>query len=94
MSKFSQYIKEEHYRPNEKEENTIKEDNINDMIEYYGNMSTDQLMSEFLKASKKKKQEGGLSDEECSRLTSALSPYLNDEQKETMLKLLEKSKNV
>lgn len=94
MSKFSQYIKEEHYKPNEKEESTIKEGNINDMIEYYGNMDADQLMSEFLKASKKKKQEGGLSDEECSKLTTALSPYLNNEQKETMLKLLERGRNV
>lgn len=94
MSKFSQFIKEEHQKPYEEKSQNIDESNIQDMIEHYGKMSTEQLMTEFLKASKKKKQEGGLSDDECDRLTNALSPYLNSEQKETMSKLLERGKNV
>lgn len=94
MSKFSQFIKEEHPKTNARIVESADENNIQDMLETYSKMSTEQLMSEFLKASKKKKEEGGLSDEECEKLTNALSPYLNTKQKDAMLKLLEKGKNV
>lgn len=94
MSKFSEYIQSEHDKPAKQDAQKIKENNVQDMLDYYGQMDSTQLMAEFLKASKKKKEQGGLDDEECEKLTNALSPYLNAEQKETMLRLLERSKNV
>lgn len=94
MSKFSQFIQEEHHKPTDTPNKSIDENNIQEMLDYYSQMSSDQLMTEFLKASKKKRAEGGLDENECQRLTDALSPYLNEAQKETMSKLLETGKNV
>lgn len=93
MSKFSDYIKEEHTTINQINKEKIDENNITNLLEKYSSLSHDQLMSEFVKASKKKKEEGGLSDGECEKLTNALSPYLNDQQKSMMASLLQRGKN-
>lgn len=94
MSKFSEYTKTSQPKNSNVKNKKMEQGDIQDMLDKYSRLSKDELMSEFLRASKQKKMEGGLSDEECNKLDSVLSPYLSDEQKKTMQELLEKSRNV
>lgn len=94
MSKFSEYTKSNQPKTNNVTNKKMEQNDIQDMLEKYSQLRKDELMSEFLRASKQKKMEGGLSDEECNKLDSVLSPYLSTEQKKTMQELLERGKNV
>lgn len=94
MPRFSEFVKNNQTPNNTKSNKKMDENDIQNVLEKYSSFSKEQLMDEFLKASKQKKQEGGLSDEECSKLTSVLSPYLSESQKQQMAELLERGKNV
>ena len=90
MTKFSDFKKQP---TSYKNNNTIQEKDIADMIEKYSSMDRDTLMQEFLSASKAKREAGGFSADEVDKLTSTLSPYLSDEQKQMFGHLMEMGKN-
>ena len=93
MSNFSDYIKEENNRVEEKVSVTEKE-NLEDLINKYSSYSKNDLMSEFLKMTLEKKKKGELSSSEINNLKSTIVPFLNSEQKENLDKILQMVENV
>lgn len=92
MSNFSDFLNnnKNNLDKNEikKQEHTPNEKKLEDMIENYSKYSHDELMNEFLKMTMKKKKQGELSSEELNSIKSTIMPYLTDEQKLNMEKLL------
>ena len=93
MSNFSDYIKEENNRFEEKVSVTEKQ-NLEDLINKYSSYSKNDLMSEFLKMTLEKKKKGELSSSEINNLKSTIVPFLNSEQKENLDKILQMVENV
>lgn len=93
MSNFSDYIKEENNRVEEKVSVTEKQ-NLEEMINKYSSYSKNDLMSEFLKMTLEKKKKGELSSSEINNLKSTIVPFLNSEQKENLDKILQMVENV
>ena len=95
MKNFSDYIKTE----NDKNENKINCENNNtahleDLIDKYSKYSKDNLLSEFMKLTIEKKKNGTLNEGELVNIKSALSPMLDDKQKEMLDVLIEMTKHV
>lgn len=93
MSNFSDYIKEENNRVEEKIDKTKKQ-NYEEMINKYSSYSKNDLMSEFIKITLEKKKKGELSISELNNLKSTILPFLNSEQKENLDKILQMVENV
>lgn len=94
MTKFSEFKKQDITNTSKNNNNDLKENDISALIDKYSRMDRSTLMQEFLSASRAKREAGGLDDVEINRLESVLSPYLNDQQKETFKNLMEMGKNV
>ena len=92
MTKFSEFKKQSLCTEPIKKER-VSEDDILDLIDRYSHMDKDQLMNEFVKASKVKREEGGFGDDEIEHLEKTLSPYLNENQKQMFGNLMEIGKN-
>ena len=88
MSKFSDFIKEDVGYSNEPNTTQLHNDNIEQLIDKYSNYSESELMSEFLKESEKRKENGEFTDEKLNGIKSILSPYLDESQKQKLNDLL------
>ena len=64
------------------------------MINEYSKLSRNELMNEFIKLTIDKKKRGELSDSELTSIKKTIIPYLNDEQKIMLEKLLSMVENV
>jgi len=98
MSNFSDFIKNKSTESGcKKEENLNKkysEQNLQDMISKYSNYSEDRLLGEFIKLTLEKKKKGELTDLELNNIKSTILPFLNQEQKENLNKILDMVRNV
>jgi hypothetical protein len=93
MGNFNNYIM------NDKEEEKINADkidkeNLEDMINSYQGLSENELLNEFLKRTIDKKKKGELKKDELELIKSTIIPYLNEEQKINLDKLLRMVENV
>ena len=64
----------------------INKEDINKKIDKYSKFSKDELMTEFLKESRKK--EGGYSSEEINKIKDVLFPLLNADQQKYFYELM------
>ncbi|MGN0960851.1 MAG: hypothetical protein ACI4PF_01475 [Christensenellales bacterium] len=96
MSNFSEYIKNENKGKDDEGQKNKKytQAELEEMINKYSNYGKDQLMSEFLKLTLKKKKNGELKASDLERVKNTLSPMLNEEQKNNLNQILEMVKNV
>lgn len=106
MSNFSEYINknntgngnnQSHSSQNARSQNTGKrysEDELQEMINKYSNYGENQLVNEFIKLTIEKKKRGELKESDIAMLKNTLSPMLNQEQRESLNKILEMVKNV
>lgn len=81
----------------EKNENTSQINNKKEDVEQakniyqkYKDMSQNDLIDEFVSTSKQKINEGSISKEKINQTANVLAPYLNDQQKELLSKLMDK----
>ena len=63
------------------------------IISQYEGMSQEQLMSELKSQTEKMKKEGKWNDSEMYKISSTLSPYLNEQQKQMLGQLMQTLKN-
>ena len=63
-------------------------------IEEYSGYSQDRLINDFVKLTMEKKKRGELSEKELISLQNTIAPMLNNEQKESLEKLLQMVRNV
>ena len=80
MAKFSDFIKEDTVGQTKKND----EENIEKIMAKYSDYSEDELMSEFIKESVRKRENGELTEEQLDRISNLLKPYLNDMQKQKL----------
>jgi len=66
--------------------------NISQLLEGYQGMSSDQIMSEFLRVADQKRKDGTLNFEYLNNIQKTLFPYLNEEQKQMFNSLLNQIK--
>jgi hypothetical protein len=99
MANFSDFIKSE--KQNENIENSkyndekqINKENLEDMINNYSTLSQDELLSEFMKLTIDKKKKGVLDENELNTIKSTIEPFLNNEQKSNLDKILNMVRNV
>lgn len=84
MGSFSDFLKEDN-----SVKSKIQEQNINDLIDKYSTYNEDDLMEEFLKEGKLKKDNGELDDNQLDKVRKILTPYLSAEQQEKLNNLLD-----
>lgn len=88
MPKFSEYIKTDIV--DDKTQNISNTEDINKLIEKYSTYSYDELMSEFLHETEKKKQNGELTSSKLNTIKTTLKPYLSDEKLQKLDDLFDK----
>ncbi len=66
------------------------EQEAKNLYDKYKDYSQNDLISEFLSNSKQKLKEGSLTQDKINSTANALLPYLNEEQREMMSRLLER----
>ena len=97
MSNFSDFLKDES-KKNITSNDSDNKDNDNkkleDIIHKYEAYSQNDLMKEFLKLTHEKKQKGELSEGELEKLKMTILPFLNDEQKVNLNKIIDMVGNV
>lgn len=71
-----------------KPENEIEKKKIEEMIASFSSLSKEELLDEFFKLSREKQKDGSLNDGEISKVKNTLSPYLTEEQKENLDKII------
>jgi len=98
LGNFSEYIKNSKVKSSENNSNNDKVKNENaryeDLINKYSEYSNDKLLSEFINLTMQRKRQGNLSDTELNNIKNMLLPYLNNEQKINLEKLIDMVKNV
>ena len=60
-----------------KEDNAETVNNVEEQLKKYENLSQAELMQEFIKESKKQKQNGNLDRDKMENIKSTLRPFLN-----------------
>ena len=58
-------------------------------MDKYKNYSQEELIQEFIKESKKQKQNGELNSFQIENIKNTLSPYLTDSQKQNLNNLMD-----
>ena len=71
-----------------KKENPEKVESIEDELKKYENLSSEELMAEFIKESRKQRNSGELTDEKINNIKQTLKPFLNDAQQQKLNDLL------
>lgn len=95
MSNFSEFIdKENKTNSTTNNQNKQSQEYMKSKIEEYSNYSQDRLINDFIKMTIEKKKRGELTDKELNNLKNTISPMLNNEQKETLERLLQMVRNV
>ena len=74
------------------QKNNKKEDveQAKDIYQKYKDMSQNDLINEFVSTSKQKINEGSISKEKITQTANVLTPYLNEQQRELLSKLMDK----
>ena len=83
--KFSEYnIDTKKQYEKIKEDNPETVNNVEEQIKKYENLSQAELMQEFIKESKKQKQNGNLDRDKMENIKSTLLPFLNSNQQKQL----------
>jgi hypothetical protein len=95
MPNFSEFLN----RENKTNKDTINKSHnsqeyMKSKIEEYSGYSQDRLINDFVKLTMEKKKRGELSEKELISLKNTIAPMLNNEQKESLEKLLQMVRNV
>ncbi len=67
-----------------KEDNPETVNNVEEQLKKYENLSQAELMQEFIKESKKQKQNGNLDRDKIENIKSTLLPFLNSNQQKQL----------
>ena len=67
-----------------KEDNPETVNNVEEQLKKYENLSQAELMQEFIKESKKQKQNGNLDRDKMENIKSTLLPFLNSNQQQQL----------
>ncbi len=106
MSNFSDFLNSKESKvvnKNDQQKSTAQDkannqkmsnDDLKDMIDKYSSLSSDSLLREFMEMTMKRKQNGELKNGELEQIASTILPYLNNEQKDSLQKIIELVKNV
>lgn len=92
MSKNLFDFANEELSPKQKKDTPVKkeslEKDVQDTINKYKGYSENELLQEFQKITKEKKQEGSLDSRKILNVVDKISPFLNDQQKESLKNLI------
>lgn len=94
MSKFSEYINENNNEINQRNDENINKEKMEDLIDKYSSYNANELMNEFLKLTNEKKKKGELNQSEINSIKQTISPFLNDEQKNNLDQIMNMVNNV
>lgn len=104
MANFSDFIKNNNVEniDNNDNKNNFKSntnskqsnENLEDLIDKYSKYSSNDLMNEFLKLTIEKKKNGQLKDDELNELSKSILPFLDEDQKKNLGKILNVVRNV
>lgn len=87
--KFSEFKAEPKTKLEEiKKENPKQVESIEEQLKKYEQLSSSELMEEFIKESKKQRDLGELSDDRINDIKQTLQPFLNYEQQQKLNDLL------
>ena len=92
--KLSEYKPEENCDTNKKSHEKKVEENksIEEMYNIYKNFSQDELTNELFKNIAKQKSDGTFDYEKINQTISQVLPYLNENQKNNLMTILQKIK--
>lgn len=93
MANFSDFVKMENSNANV-HNNEVNKDQLEKMIDDYSKLSENDLMKEFIKLTLEKKKNGTLNDDELENIKNTIIPFLNEDQKNNLNKLLNMVKYV
>lgn len=90
---FSDYIKENRNYGNEQgknnaNENNVNLDDVNGLYNKYSGLTYNELIREFFEKSKSLKSSGVLNEAKINNLKEVLFPYLNQEQQQNFINLI------
>lgn len=96
MGNFSDYIKNNNGNKNIKQNTNKKldEQDLEKLIDKYSDMNSDALLQEFMRMTIEKKRRGELTNSELENIKKTMLPYLNENQKNSLAKMMEIIKNV
>ena len=94
MANFNDYIKNNEDNVSACNNERLSNEHLEDLISKYQNLSSSDLMNEFMKLTYEKKRKGELSSKELNSLKSTISPYLNDEQAKNLERIMNMVKDV
>ncbi len=96
MGNFSDYIKNNNENKNIKQNTNKKldEQDLEKLIDKYSDMNSDALLQEFMRMTIEKKRRGELTNSELENIKKTMLPYLNENQKNSLAKMMEIIKNV
>ena len=98
MGNFNDYLNSSGKNTSKQTENKNSErpsnEKLEDMINEYQKLNSNELMNEFIKLTIEKKKKGELKKEELDSIRQTIVPYLNGEQKTMLEKLLDLVENV
>ena len=99
MGNFNEYIntnnEEECVRTNtEKNTSRPTNDKLEEMISEYQKLSDNELMNEFMRLTLEKKRKGELDSRELNNVKNTILPFLNNEQKTHLEKIINMVENV
>ena len=92
MGNFNDYIKST--SDNLQKDNYKDKEKLEEKINEYSALSSDELMNEFIKLTIEKKKKGELKKEELDSIKDTIEPYLSIEQKIMLNKLMNMVDNV
>lgn len=95
MSSFNDFIKDN--KDGESIKDTYTEDRnkkLEDKINEYQKLSSNELMQEFIKLTIEKKRNGELTKNELENIKQTIIPYLSEEQRQSLQNLLDMVDNV
>lgn len=97
MANFSDYIKNQNTTnttQNKTSDKNLNQDDLENLINKYSTYNQNDLMNEFMKLTYEKKKNGELSSSDIDNLKQTMMPFLNDEQKQNLDKILSMVKDV
>lgn len=87
MQNLSDFSKQNNNVNNQSKTNDF---NIVELVSKYGNLSQEELVSEFFKQVEKQKSEGSFDKNKIVSIANTLLPFLNSNQKELVKSILNK----
>ena len=90
MASFRDYMRQtdEIKKENKNNEKSSNNEELETLINKYSKFSNSELMSEFMRMTYEKKMRGDLTTQELNNIKSTIVPFLNEEQKINLEKLI------